>query len=89
MKLQFSLRDLLWLTIVVALAAGWRIERTSLQARNDELEARVEQLSGFIRPFSDAPTAPVSVLLALVGLCVIGLVGIVLRTGLRYRRTGS
>lgn len=89
MNLQFTLRDILWLTIVVALAAGWRIERASLQARNDELESRVEQLSGFIRPFSDAPTGPIAVLLALIGLCVIAIVIISLLTGLRHRRKDS
>jgi hypothetical protein len=27
MKLRFSIRDLLWLTLVVGMAVGWRIDR--------------------------------------------------------------
>ena len=29
MRLRFNIRDLLWLTVVVALAAGWWLERHS------------------------------------------------------------
>ena len=30
MRLRFSIRDLLWLTLVVALAAGWWVDRATI-----------------------------------------------------------
>jgi hypothetical protein len=32
MKLRFTIRDLLWLTLVVALAVGWYVDRRSYSA---------------------------------------------------------
>lgn len=37
---RFSIRDLLWLTVVVALGVTWWLDRSSLVARVDELENR-------------------------------------------------
>jgi hypothetical protein len=34
MRLHFSIRDLLWLTVVVALAVGWWLDRTHLVSLN-------------------------------------------------------
>jgi hypothetical protein len=33
MKLRFSIRDLLWLTLVVALAVGWWIDHQQLSPK--------------------------------------------------------
>lgn len=35
---KFSIRDVLWLTVVVALAAAWGIDRSRQSARIRELE---------------------------------------------------
>jgi len=37
-RLRFSIRDLLWLTLVVALAVGWWLNRRALQAEIYRLE---------------------------------------------------
>ena len=49
--LRFSIRDVLWLTVVVGLAVGWGIARTELSeartqvsALRDDLKASEEQL---------------------------------------------
>jgi len=34
MRLRFTIRDLLWLTLVVALAVGWWTDHQSLKLRN-------------------------------------------------------
>jgi len=39
MRLRFTIRDLLWLTLVVALAMGWRADRIAIQRwRAEHLE---------------------------------------------------
>jgi len=37
MKLRFSIRDLLWLTLVVALAVGWWLDHKHTDSRLKEL----------------------------------------------------
>jgi hypothetical protein len=37
MKLRFSIRDLLWLTAVVALTVGWWLDHSRLIAKHEEL----------------------------------------------------
>jgi hypothetical protein len=47
MRLRFTIRDLLWLLVVVALAAGWGVYyyRTHATAKaNDETRLRLYQL---------------------------------------------
>ena len=44
---RFTIRDVLWLTVIVALAVGWGLDRVQfrreqLNARRAELRARVE-----------------------------------------------
>jgi len=34
--MKFSIRDLLWLTVVVALAVGWWVDRTSYRGLREE-----------------------------------------------------
>jgi len=46
---RFSIRDVLWLTVVVALAVGWGLDRVhflreQVSARRAELRARMEAL---------------------------------------------
>jgi hypothetical protein len=36
--MKFSIRDLLLVTVIVALAVGWLLERSQLRARVEELE---------------------------------------------------
>ena len=50
-RFQFSIRDLLWLTVVVALAVGWwidhdtiRRERERLQSMQAEVQAKQDEL---------------------------------------------
>ena len=40
--MKFSIRDVLWLTVVVALAVGWGIDR--VQFRREEVNARRAEL---------------------------------------------
>jgi hypothetical protein len=40
MRLRFSIRDLLWLTLVVVLALGWCIDRNRVVSQRDEWESR-------------------------------------------------
>jgi hypothetical protein len=42
--MKFSIRDLLWLTAVVALASGWWADRSSLRNEISKLEKEVEWL---------------------------------------------
>jgi hypothetical protein len=42
MKLRFSIRDLLWLTLLAAIVTAWWIDRSRLAARIDELTAPVQ-----------------------------------------------
>ena len=54
MRLRFTTRDLLWLTLVVALIVGWWLDRSQLKRQldaamshaydTDELHAQVESL---------------------------------------------
>jgi hypothetical protein len=48
MRFRFTIRDLLWLTVVVALAVGWWLERTNLRMRLDvSLNAEVKLRARF------------------------------------------
>ena len=40
MPLRFTIRDLLWLTALVAMGFGWRVDRRQIQATNVELQAK-------------------------------------------------
>jgi len=37
MRLRFSIRDLLWLTLVVALAVGWWLDHARLSQNDEEM----------------------------------------------------
>jgi hypothetical protein len=41
MKLQFSIRDLFWLVLLVALAIGWYVDHDRSASRRHELEAEI------------------------------------------------
>lgn len=34
--MKFSIRDLMWLTVVVALAVGWWVDRAALKAKGEK-----------------------------------------------------
>ncbi len=40
--LKFSIRDLLWITFIVALAVGWWLDRTRLLEESQYIEAQLE-----------------------------------------------
>jgi hypothetical protein len=46
---RFSIRDILWLTIVAALAIGWAVDRTSLAVLAQQAVAEKENLVVQIR----------------------------------------
>ena len=48
MRLRFSIRDLLWLTLVVALALGWWIDRNKVIA---DLTKGMQNVRNEIRPY--------------------------------------
>jgi hypothetical protein len=44
MRFRFSIRDLLWLTALVAMAAGWWLDHRRVQTQNAEIQAKYKQL---------------------------------------------
>jgi len=42
---RFTIRDVLWLTVVVALGVAWWLEHTTLASLSDELKSRKEELA--------------------------------------------
>ena len=55
MRLRFSIRDLLWLTVVVALAVAWRLDHGELSKRVNELMSPYHRLSEFGEPIPSNP----------------------------------
>jgi hypothetical protein len=60
MRLRFSIRDLLWLTVVVALAAGWWVDHgamnnniVKLQAIEQKAELEVRLQEGQLQVLED------------------------------------
>jgi hypothetical protein len=41
---RFTIRDVLWLTVVVALVVGWWIERTGLRSERQTLHDEIQRL---------------------------------------------
>jgi hypothetical protein len=41
---RFTIRDVLWLTVVVAMACGWAVDRSSLHWRYQQANAAMERL---------------------------------------------
>jgi hypothetical protein len=39
MRLRFTIRDLLWLTVVVALAVGWWLDRARIEEKRQALKS--------------------------------------------------
>jgi hypothetical protein len=61
--MKFSIRDVLWLTVVVALAVGWgldrmRFRRAEIQARRAQLMAEVARVEADLARVSLELTAP-------------------------------
>ena len=53
--MKFSIRDVLWLTVVVALGAGWFVDRQVQQARHrDELAKQMAEFQEMVAPFVDS-----------------------------------
>ena len=50
MRLRFSIRDLLWLTIVVAMGLGWWLDHRQLQNQCEDLKLDVQRLGTFATP---------------------------------------
>jgi hypothetical protein len=49
-RLRFTIRDLLWLTLVVGLIVGWWLDHRSIANRLDGLEMEVRRLGTFMTP---------------------------------------
>jgi hypothetical protein len=43
--MRFAIRDLLWLTVVVALAVGWWIDRSGLSASASRMEDAAHEVA--------------------------------------------
>lgn len=52
--LRFSIRDVLWLTVVVALAVGWWVDRGRLWRESDHNRQTVEKLKDVFDVDADA-----------------------------------
>jgi hypothetical protein len=52
---KFSIRDLLLVTVIVALAVGWGVDRSKLQGRIEAMEA--EQAKHEILELTSLPTS--------------------------------
>ncbi len=51
MRLRFTIRDLLWLAVVVALAVGWWLEHAAfLEQRDREFEKVLESIDKMPMP---------------------------------------
>ena len=44
---RFTIRDVLWLTVVVALAVGWWIDRSGIQQSRETWKSSAEMLRDF------------------------------------------
>jgi len=44
----FTIRDVLWLTALVAVAVGWYVEHRRQEARIDALDKKVQQMQAAI-----------------------------------------
>jgi len=53
MPLRFSIRDLLWLTLVVALVVGWWLDHSHIKDKLDSAEDQVKNMwsPNFAAPF--------------------------------------
>jgi hypothetical protein len=47
--MTFSIRDLFWLTVVVALAVGWAVDRRSAASDRRRFEAEAAEISVKVR----------------------------------------
>ena len=54
MRLRFTIRDLLWLTLVVALALGWWLDRAQIRKERQNLEKVRAVVEMDKRSFMDA-----------------------------------
>jgi hypothetical protein len=60
MRMRFTIRDLLWLTLVVALAAGWWREHRRMTQRKTYPHAREVVTGVVICPFAGDSELPLS-----------------------------
>ena len=44
MRLRFTIRDLLWLTVVVALAVGWWVDHGKFKTKTETMQMQVGKL---------------------------------------------
>jgi len=49
--MTFSIRDLFWFTVVVALAVGWWVDGSGLQSTRDSFERDAHDLGKYSDPF--------------------------------------
>jgi hypothetical protein len=53
--MRFSIRDLLLVTVIVALAVGWGVDRSRLAKENDRLEFREQLRNAPKKPYEPTP----------------------------------
>src|SRR5689334_10024020 len=62
MRVRFSIRDLLWLAALVALAVGWWIDHRRVvrdAAINDDLaQVKIKMLEGMLQTLDSRPSPP-------------------------------
>lgn len=46
--MRFSIRDLLWLTVVVALGVGWWLDRSALERERERHEEKAAFAAGMV-----------------------------------------
>ena len=56
-RLRFTIRDLLWLTAVIAIGTAWFADRAIIRRERDSLEQRQAELDVRMRLLSDQRAA--------------------------------
>ena len=50
---HFTIRDLLWLTVIVALGVGWWVDRGSVKSERDKLAVEAAKLRTDVADYED------------------------------------
>ena len=58
MPLRFTIRDLLWLTALVAMGVAWWVDHRRIQSRNTEIEQKLEVIQDGIYLLERHPERP-------------------------------
>jgi len=61
MRLRFTIRDLLWLTLVVAMAVGWFVNRTHFKSELAHFKSELAAKDHQINDLEQLLTAPLNI----------------------------